>query len=135
MEGKATLRLRKPVEDNIQNLHFENYDVAFYEYTFSKAMTSGGEVDGEVLGGKLTVALPILPSNELMQWVLDPARKYNGEITINDAHAESLDRISFEEARPINFRFHYEPDESTHLMILLTINAKRIIIGEAEYNR
>ncbi len=135
MDGKATLRLRSPKKDNIQNLHHENYDVSFYEYSFHKDVNTKGEVEIEVQGGKIIVALPILPTDNLMKWVLDSSLKYNGEITINDGYTESLDRISFEDARPVKFRFHYEPGEETHLMVLLTINARRIVTGGSEFNR
>ncbi len=90
MNGKATLRLRSPKKDNIQNLHHENYDVSFYEYSFNRDVKSNGNVDIDILGGRIVVALPILPNDNLMKWVLDASLKYNGEITINDGYTESL---------------------------------------------
>ena len=68
-----------------------------------------------------------------MSWALDASKKYNGEITINDAYQESLEKIYFEEGRPVGFRLHYEPGEFTNIMLILTINAQRMIIGESEY--
>jgi hypothetical protein len=133
MEGKATLKLRKPRKDNIQNLYYENYDVLHCEYSLNKTTDRDGKVDSDVMGGSILVALPMLPNDDIMSWVFDASKKYNGEVTINDAFSESLEKIYFEEGRPVSFRFHYEPGESTHVMLLLTINAQRMIIGESEY--
>lgn len=133
MEGKATLKLRKPKTDNIQNLYHENYDVLYCEYSLKKYTDKRGKVRGNVCAGNILVALPMLPNDNIMAWVFDVSRKYNGEITINEAYSESLDKIYFEEARPVNFRLHYEPGDSANLVLFLTINAQRIIIGETEY--
>ncbi|MCL1941990.1 MAG: hypothetical protein FWF54_00330 [Candidatus Azobacteroides sp.] len=134
MDGKATLKLRGPSKDNVQNLYFYNYDVIYCEYSFDKGITAQGQVCTDVLAGNIRVTLPMLPGDELMAWVLDAGKKYNGEITINDAYEESLERIYFEEGRCVGFRMHYEPAKGGRDVILsLTINAQRMIIGEVEY--
>lgn len=133
MEGKATLKLRSPLTDNPQHLYHENYDVFHCEYSLNKATDKVGRADSVVRGGNIMVALPILPNDNIMSWVFDASKKYNGEITINNAFSESLEKIYFEEGRPVGFRLHYEPGDSTNVMIILTINAQRMIIGEAEY--
>jgi hypothetical protein len=133
MNGQATLKLRKPIEDNIQNLYHENYDVLHCEYSLSKTTDRAGRANSDVMSGNITVALPMLPNDNIMSWVFDPSKLYNGEVTINDAHSESLEKIYFEEARPVGFRFHYEPGDVTNVIIMLTINAQRMIIGDSEY--
>lgn len=133
MDGKATLKLRAPQVDNIQNLYHESYPVMHCEYTLSKSTTQEGEVNGDIMAGNIVVALPILPNDNIMLWVFDTTKKYNGEITIHDSFSESLEKIYFEESRPVDFRFHYEPGDTTNAVLLLSINAQRIIIGESEY--
>lgn len=133
MEGKATLKLRKPQTDNIQNLYHESYDVLYCEYSLKKYTDKKGKVRGDVCAGNIFVALPLLPSDDIMTWIFDVSRKYNGEITINEMHNESLDKIYFEEARPVNFRLHYEPGDNANLVLLLTINAQRMVIGQTEH--
>jgi hypothetical protein len=134
MDGKAYLKLRKPSKDNTQNLYFHNYDVIHCEYSFDKGITKEGQVRTEVLAGNIRVALPMLPTDELMAWVFDKSKKYNGEVTINDAYEESLEKIYFEEGRCVGFRMHYEPgDNGQNVVLLLTINAQRMVIGEVEY--
>lgn len=133
MDGKATLRLKSPQHDNTQHLYHENYDLLHCDYSLSKNTDKNGRVDDGIQAGNITVVLPMLPNDKILAWLFDTQRKYNGEITINDAHSESLERIYFEEGRPVNFRFHYEPGEVNNVLLILTINTQRLIIGEAEY--
>ncbi|MDR1501099.1 MAG: hypothetical protein LBT43_01415 [Prevotella sp.] len=133
MDGKAALKLRSPKTDNIQNLFHENYDLMHCEYSLKKSTAGDGQVYGDVMAGNIIVALPMLPNDNIMNWVLDASKKYNGEITINDAFCESLERIYFEEGRPVGFRLHYEPGDTTNVILILTINAQKIVIGENEY--
>lgn len=133
MEGKATLKLRSPQSDNVQHLYHENYDVIHCEYTLHKEKNSKGEVNSDVKAGNILVALPMLPNDSIMSWVFDSSKKYNGEITIHDAFEESLEKIYFEEGRPVGFRLHYEPSENGHVVLLLTINARRLVIGNSEF--
>ena len=133
MDGKATLRLRRPQKDNAQNLYFENYDVIHCDYSFNKGITRQGEVRTDVVAGNIRVALPMLPGEELLSWVFDSYKKLNGEIAMQDAE-ESLAKIYFEEGRCVGFRMHYEPvGKGQCVVLLITINAQRIILGESEY--
>jgi hypothetical protein len=134
MDGQATLKLRKPVKDNIQNLYLENYEVIHCEYSFHKGVSRQGEVCRDVLSGNIRLVLPVLPTDELLSWALDSLKKLNGEITIHDALEESLEKIYFEEGRCVGFRLHYEPGEDNRPVVLvLSINAQRMILGEVEY--
>ena len=134
MNGQATLKLHKATEDTaMQSLYRENYDVMHCEYSLNKTTDKTGRVNSDLVGGSIIVALPMLPNDSIMAWVFDPSKLYSGEVTINDGHSESLEKIYFEDARPVGFRFHYEPGDSTNVIILLTINAQRMVVGELEY--
>ena len=134
MDGQGILKLRKPMKDNPQNLYFENYELLHCEYSFDKGITKEGKVRTEVLAGNIRVALPMLPTAELLTWAFDRSKKYNGEIIVHDAHEESVDKIYFEEGRLVGFRMHYEPNEDKeNVILLLSINAQRMIIGDVEY--
>jgi hypothetical protein len=134
MNCNATLKLRRPTGNNIQGLYFETYKVIRCEYSFAKEVSKNGEVQSDVLAGNIHVTLPILPTEELLGWVFDNRRIINGEITINDAHEEVLEKIYFEEGRCVNFRLHYEPSgDMSDILLFLTINAQYMILGEVEY--
>lgn len=133
MDGKAVLKLRYPQKDNPQHLYHESYDVAYCEFSLNKTTDKKGRANSAVTGGNIMVVLPMLPNDKIMSWVLDEHKRYNGEVTINNAFNESLEKVYFEEARPVGFRIHYEPGDGDSVMLLLTINAQRMIIGDAEY--
>ena len=134
MDGKATLKLRKPEKENIQNLYFENYEVLYYDYSFHKGINRSGEVQTDTLAGNIRIALPVLPSEGLLSWAFDSTRKWNGEISIDDREEESLESLYFEEGRCVGFRLHYEPASTENsVVLLLTINAQRMVIGNVEY--
>jgi hypothetical protein len=134
MEGRATLKLRKPGNDNPQNRFLENYEVLHCVYSFEKKTSKEGQIRSDTLSGNIKVILPALPSSELLRWAFDKREKINGEIVLDDGYEESLERIYFEEARCVGFRLHYEPGDNSHNVVtLLTINARRMIIGNVEY--
>lgn len=133
MNVKAVLRLNKPETNNPLNLHFQNYDLMHCEYFFTKDADKKGFVSDNIITGNIVIGLPMLPNDEIMSWVLDATKRYDGEISVNNDSSESLEKIIFEDARPINFRLHYEPGDSTSVILILTIHARRIIIGESEY--
>lgn len=134
MDGQATLKLRKPLKENIQHLYHEKYDVLYCHYSLDKGITREGDVRTSARIGDIRVALPMLPTGELLSWALDKTKKYNGEITIHDAHEESLDKIYFEEARCVGFRLHYRPsDTGSSVITLLTINAQKVTVGDVQY--
>lgn len=133
MDSIATLRLRKPQNDNIMGLHLESYDLIHCEYSFYKQTDRNGQAISSVMGGNIEVALPILPTDDLMAWVFGYHKYYNGEVTINDAKKELIDKIYFEEARCVNFRLHYEPGNNLNVIVYMTINSQQITLGEAIY--
>lgn len=134
MNGKAILKLRKPYKENIQHLYHESYDVLYCHYGFDKGITKKGDVRTSANAGTIRVALPMLPTNELLSWMLDKTKRYNGEVTFHDAHEESLDKIYFEDARCVGFRLHYQPvSTGDNVVVVLSINAQRIMVGDVEY--
>lgn len=135
MDGIAILKLHRPLKDNIQNLYFQNYDVSYCQYSLSKKVDAKGEVCEDVTGGTIYVTLSVLPTDDLMAWVFDRYKKYDGEITLQDAHEESVDKIYFEEARCLDFNLKQGDPDSSGVALSLTIYAERMIIGDAEYKR
>jgi hypothetical protein len=134
MEGRATLKLRKPETDNPQNRYFEHYEVIHCEYSFDKKISKDGEVRSGALSGNIQALLSALPTPELLCWAFDKKKKINGEISLDDGYEEALEKIYFEEGRCVGFRLHYEPGDNDHnVVLLLTINAPRMIIGDVEY--
>ncbi|MDR1347223.1 MAG: hypothetical protein LBJ63_02165 [Prevotellaceae bacterium] len=134
MNGRVILKLRKPVKDNPQHLYFENYQALYYDYSLQKTVNQSGEVRSNTQAGNIRIALPMLPTDELLSWIFDSTKKWNGEITLDDMEEESIEKVYFEEGRCVGFRLHYEPAGSeSGIVLLLTVNVQRMIIGNVEY--
>lgn len=134
MDGRVILTLRNPSKDNPQYFCFENCEVLSYSYSLYKAVNRAGEVQGDTQAGNIRIALPSLPSDKLLSWVFDSAKRWNGEISMDDMEEKSFEKVCFEEGRCVGFRLHYEPAGVENSVItLLTINVQRMIIGNVEY--
>jgi mRNA-degrading endonuclease RelE of RelBE toxin-antitoxin system len=133
MEGRATLKLRKPANDNTP-LYSGYYPVLHCDCSFHKQVSRDGEIRSGALAGNIRVLLSSLPAAELLQWAFDRGKKINGEISLDDGYEETMERIYFEQGRCAGFRLHYEPGDNDHnVVLLLSIQAERMIIGDVEY--
>jgi hypothetical protein len=134
MEGRATLKLRKPSNDHSQGPYSGHYPVLHCDYSFHKQVSRDGEIRSGALAGNIRVLLSSLPTAELLRWAFDRGKKINGEISLDDGYEETMERICFDEGRCAGFRLHYEPGDNDHnVVLLLNIRAQRMIIGDVEY--
>jgi len=133
MENAATLRLRRPEADAA---HHSNYEVYHCEYSFDKGITKSGEIRTGVVAGNIKVIIPMLPTDELLNWAFDFQKRYSGEIFLIRSYEEIGDKISFEDGRCVGFRIHYESGKNNmNTVLALTISAKQMIVSNVEYKR
>ncbi|GHT07810.1 hypothetical protein FACS189426_01980 [Bacteroidia bacterium] len=133
VEYKSFLKLKIPQKDNIMGLSWERYNVLSFEYDLRQDTGKTGEASSKIKGGNIKVTLSDLPNDPLMAWIFDHAKFYNGEISIIDTDEETLEQVYFEEARCVNFDLHYGIDTQFKAETRLTLNARRIQIGEAYF--
>ncbi len=133
VEYKAYLKLRIPKRDNPMGLSWENYNVLACDYEFFQDVSKNGEANSRIKGGMIRLSLSDLPTDELMFWVFDHAKYYNGEISIIDVDGETLEQVYFEEARCVGFNLHYGADTKYSAETRMTLIAQRIQIGEAHF--
>jgi hypothetical protein len=131
---KSYLKFRIPKKDNILGLSLKRYHVLSCKYDLWQETTKAGEPKSKIKGGEnIELTLSDLPNDELMAWIFDHAKFYNGEITIVDLAGETLDQIYFEEARCVNFDLHYGLDTQFKPEIRLTLNVRRFQTGNAYF--
>lgn len=133
VEYKAYLKLKIPKRDNPMGLSWETYNVFACDYCFFQDMDKSGEVNSRIKGGTIHVTLSDLPTDEIMAWVFDHAKFYNGEITIVDLDGETLEQVYFEECRCVDFNLHYGIDTGFRSETRMTLFAETIQIGEAYF--
>jgi len=134
VEYKAYLKLKIPQKDNIMGLSWERYNVIDCDYEFYKKTNRAGEVASGVKGGEINLTLSDVPTDELMAWVFDHFKKYNGEVTIMDTDETTLEQIYFENARCVNFKMCYGGLDRPHTKTHLKLSVENMKIGDVLFD-
>ena len=111
-------------------LSIKRFHVLSCTYDLWQETTKAGEPKSKIKGGTLELTLSDLPNDELMAWIFDHSKFYNGEITMIDYSGETLNQIYFEEARCVNFNLHYGLDTQFKPETRLTLNVRRLKTGD-----
>lgn len=134
VEYKSYLKLNLPKHpSNVMGLAWERYEVVSCEYDFQQAINSVGEPNSGVKGGEIRLVISTPPTDELMAWVFDHAKKYAGEITIIDTDGETREQVHFENARCVDFNLRYQATEKPYTSTSLTLAVDKIQIGDAHF--
>ena len=134
VEYKAYLKLKIPQKDNIMGLSWEHYHVIECDYEFYKKTNRSGEVASGLKGGEINLTVSDPPTDELMAWVFDHFKKYNGEITIMDTDETTLEQIYFENARCVDFKMRYEALERPHTKTYMKLSVENMKIGDVLFD-
>ncbi|WP_075603033.1 type VI secretion system tube protein TssD [Saccharicrinis aurantiacus] len=127
------LKLHK-LEKNNENGGFRDvYELSYCSYELFKHTNQKGEASSVLNAGNIKIALPILPQDPLMKWLFNSNEIENGEISSYNLNSEVIEKISFNQARIVGFRFHYESMGLQNATCVLTINAQQITLGDNEY--
>jgi hypothetical protein len=132
-ECKAFLKLKIPREDNIMGLSWERYELVDCDYLFHKGMNRDGEVCTGLKGGRFTVSIIGVPSDELLAWMFDHVKKFNGEVTVMDTSEETLEQVYFEQARLTDLSLHYKAENSPNTVTTLKMVVESLRINNAYF--
>lgn len=133
VEYKASLKLKIPQHDNIMGLAWECYEVINCHYEFRKKINAEGEVCSSIRGGLIHLELSDLPTDDLMGWVFDHAKRYNGEISLFDTDQETIEQVYFEDARCVDFKLCYQVAQKPYTLTKLILLAGKLQIGDVHY--
>lgn len=133
LECKTYLKLKIPQKDNIMGLSRESYELTTCDYEFYQGINREGEISTGLQGGLFSLSIVGSPTEELLAWMFDHAKRYNGEVTLLDTKYETLEQIYFEEARCVDLTLHYKAEEKPNTVTKLKIAAKKIQIGNAHF--
>jgi len=109
------------------------YEVIACDYELYRHLDSQGEVSSSLKGGNIRIEIADFPDDNLMAWVFDHAKRYNGEITIHDTDQESLEHLYFENARCVDFKMHYHPNKKEYMATTLLVIAETVKVGDVEF--
>lgn len=130
---KSYLKIGKPETDNPMGLFRYRYEIIHSEYSFSQEMNAQGQVTSDIKGETIQVALPTVPTERLINWMLNPDLYENGEIVLYNGE-EVVNKIYFSDARCIKLHIHYQPLGPSSIITQLSINAQHIEVGDINYD-
>jgi len=134
-ECKAYLKLKLPKRVNTMRLSRETYELVACDYAFNQDINREGEVCSGLKGGIFSVSIIGKPTEELLAWMFDHIKRYNGEITILDGKYGTLEQVYFEEARCVDLTIQYKPEDKPCTITKLKIAAGEVRIGNAYFER
>jgi hypothetical protein len=129
----AFLKLKIPEKENIMGLSWEKYELLSCDYQLHKNTNRDGEVSSDLRGGMFTMSIIGEPSDELLAWMFDHVKKYNGEVTVMDISEETLEQVYFEDARLVYLFIHYRAEEKPNTVTELKMAVNNIRIGDAYF--
>ncbi|MDR2148868.1 MAG: hypothetical protein LBE91_20705 [Tannerella sp.] len=132
---KAYLKLKIPKWYNVMGLSWERYELVECDYYFHKGTNLNGEVNTGVKGGMFTASVVGTPSRELLAWMFDHTKKFNGEVTVMDTYNETIEQVYFEEARLTGLKLHYKAENIPDTVTVLTMIVDSLQIGDAYFEK
>jgi hypothetical protein len=105
------------------------YELADFEFSFQQGTDDTGKASTEVFGGTLSMTLPMLPPNVIIEWALDSRKYKKGIIVVLDDHDVPQEKIMFENAACIGMGINYTQKGEAYIMTDLTLQAERLILG------
>ncbi len=108
----------------------EKYDLVDTEFAFMQAADDTGKPQGEVYSGAITMTYPNLPTNGLINWMMN-ARKYeDGVITTYGEDGTPMQKLEFKQATCVSMKINYQEAGSTYASCQFMIVANKINIGD-----
>lgn len=132
-DNKAYLKLKIPKKNNILGLSRDSYELVACEYNIYQGINRVGEVCSGLKGGLIDLEIAGSPSEDLLGWMFDHTKRYNGEVTLLDGKYETQEQLYFEEARCVDLTLHYSAEEKPDTVTRLKIAAKQLQIGNAYF--
>jgi hypothetical protein len=114
---------------NIMSLIKGGYELANCEFSFQQGMDEKGQVQTEVIGGTIHVALPMLPSDEILLWGMKSKEYRDGMIVAVDEENKPMHKIIFNNAACIGLQIGYKRKGNAYASTLITIQAETIVVG------
>lgn len=116
-------------------LSWERYELVDCDYQLHRGMKRNGEINTGLKGGLFTASIIGGPSDELLAWMFDHTKKFNGEVTVMDSAEETLEQVYFEQARLTGLILHYRAADKPHTVTKLTMVVESLQIDKVLFER
>ena len=126
---KAFLKLGDYTGSDFMSLVKSGYELADCEFSFQQGMDDVGKASTEVFGGTLSLILPMLPPDAIIEWALDSRKYQNGAIVVLDEHNQPNEKIFFKNTACIHMNVTYTLKGKSYIMTSLILQAEELRFG------
>ncbi|MFK8274590.1 type VI secretion system tube protein TssD [Capnocytophaga cynodegmi] len=117
---------------DIGSLLKSGYELSSFSYALEQPTDLKGKAQGEVRGGTLQLTIDSIPSNEIIEWMLNPRRYREGVITTLGEDNASIMRIFFKKAACTRMQMKYISKGKGFFSLHIQLEAKNLIFPEGE---
>lgn len=115
---------------DIMSLIKGGYEISKCNFEFQQGTDSKGKISTRVFGGTISIVMPQLPPQPIVEWAIQP-RKYNdGMIVLVDAENIPLEKIFFKNAACIGFDMDFVQQDESYSTTSIVIHAEKMIVGD-----
>ena len=133
MYGYRTfLKIGDIKEIDFMSLLKNGYELSNFSYALEQPTDQNGKAQGEVQGGTLQITIDGLPSDEIIEWMLNPRRYREGAIITYGEDNASVFRIFFKKTACTRMQIKYNSMGKGFLKLSLELEAKKLILPEGE---
>jgi len=105
------------------------YEIQDFSYAFEQGTDKRGKATTRVFGGACHITLTQLPSNELIEWALNPRKYFNGFFVILDANNIPIQKVIFTNATCVNFGIDSTRQGTCYTTTKMVIYSENIVVG------
>jgi hypothetical protein len=126
---KTYLKLDDFTGTDFLSLTKSGYELSNFEFSFQQGVDDTGRASTEVYGGTLSMTLPMLPPNVLIEWALDSHKYKKGLIVVLDEHNVTQEKIFFDNAACISLGIDYTQKGESYIVTNLILQAEQLVLG------
>ena len=102
------------------------YELANFEFSFRQGVDDTGKASTEVYGGTMSLTLPALPPNAIIEWAPDSRKYKKGVIVVPDEENAPQEKIMFDNAACIAVDIDYTRKGEAYIVTNLTLQAESL---------
>lgn len=105
------------------------YELSSCDFSFQQGIDDTGRASTDVYGGTLSLTLPMLPPNEIIEWAINSRKYKKGVVVVLDEHNVPMEKIYFENAACISMNLDYMQSGTAYTFTKIIIRAEKLLFG------
>lgn len=106
------------------------FDLNDCSFSLSQQSDVNGKPQTDIVYGTFELEFPRMPSDEMLQWMMDPRKYTDATITLFDEDNATLMKLSLKKAACVMLRINYEYHGGSYCSTCLSLTAKSFTVGE-----